>query len=210
MGGTFDPIHYGHLFLAEEARVRCGLREVIFFPNHQPAHKQGKQAFAAAETRYRLTEIAIADNLCFRASRIELDRLGPSYAFDTLRALQQEFGPDVELCFIVGADTIGEVLTWHRGAELFDLCRFIAGTRPGYSWDATRAAFTREQLAKIEFLEIPGLHISSRELRQRLAQGLPLRYLTPTAVIEEIQRWHLYSQTKEAIYLPEPKPSLGV
>ena len=192
MGGTFDPIHYGHLFLAEEARVRCDLHEVIFCPNHQPAHKQGKQAFAGAETRYRLTEIAIKDNPFFRVSRVELDRVGPSYAFDTLLTLQQGLGPQAELYFIVGADTIGEVLTWHRGAELFGLCRFIAGTRPGYSWDAARASFTGAQLAKIDFIEIPGLHIASRELRQRLGQGLPLRYLTPDAVIEEIQAQQLY------------------
>jgi nicotinate-nucleotide adenylyltransferase len=190
MGGTFDPIHYGHLFIAEEARVRCGLDEVLFFPNNQPAHREGKDAHADPETRFRLTELAIADNAHFRASRIELDRPGPSYAFDTLQQLRREC--DAELFYIVGADSINDVLTWYRGAELFDLCRFIAASRPEFDLEKAKAQLSPRQLERVIFLEVPGLHIASRELRRRVREGAPIRYLTPDAVIMEIEKRKLY------------------
>ncbi|MBV9469427.1 MAG: nicotinate-nucleotide adenylyltransferase [Abitibacteriaceae bacterium] len=200
MGGTFDPIHYGHLFLAEEARVRCRLDQVIFFPNHQPAHKQGKKAHLDPRTRYELTALAIRDNPYFQISRIEIDRSGPSYAFDTLHRFQDQFqaelGQEVELFYIVGADSMEEVLTWYRGAELFDLCRFIAGTRPGYSLEVARAQLTPQQAARVEWLEIPGLHIASSALRQRVQAGLPIRYLTPDAIVEEIVQRGLYRDSQ--------------
>lgn len=192
MGGTFDPIHYGHLFLAEEARVRCELGEVIFFPNNQPAHRQGKNAYADAATRLVLTELALRDNPHFQVSRVEIDRPGPSYAIDTVHHFQQQFGDSVELYFLVGADSIGEVLTWHRGPELFELCRFGAASRPGYDLDTARRTLTPAQQARVEWLELPGLHIASTELRRRVRAGLPIRYLTPEAVEHEIVRRRLY------------------
>lgn len=199
MGGTFDPIHYGHLFLAEEARVRCQLDQVIFFPNHQPAHKQGKRAHVDPATRFELTALGIKHNSHFQLSRIEIDRPGPSYAFDTLHRFQEQFqqelGKTVELFYIVGADSMEEVLTWYRGAELFELCGFIAGTRPGYSLEVARAQLTPQQLARVEWLEIPGLHIASSELRQRVQAGLPIRYLTPDIIVEEIVRRGLYRES---------------
>lgn len=192
MGGTFDPIHYGHLFLAEEARVRCDLSEVIFFPNNQPAHRQGKNAYADAATRLALTELAVADNPHFRVSRVEIDRPGPSYAIDTVQHFQRQFGDSVELYFLVGADSIGEVLTWHRGAELFELCRFVAASRPGYDLEAARSTLAPGQQARVEWLEMPGLHLASTELRWRVQAGLPIRYLVPDAVEHEIVRRRLY------------------
>ena len=190
MGGTFDPIHYGHLFIAEEARVRCGLDEVLFFPNNQPAHREGKDAHAEPETRFHLTGLALQGNEYFRASRIEIDRPGPSYAYDTLQLLQREC--DAELFYIVGADSINEVLTWHRGEELFELCRFIAASRPEFDLEKAKQKLTPQQLDRVIFLEMPGLHIASRDLRKRIREKAPVRYLTPDVVREEIERLNLY------------------
>ena len=162
MGGTFDPIHYGHLFIAEEARIACGLSEVIFFPNNQPAHIEGKSAAADAQTRFELTRCAIQDNPHFRVSRIEIDRPGKSYAFDTIQQFQRELGAGVELHFIVGADSINDILTWHRGTELFDLCRFVAASRPGNDLDAAKARLNEWQRSRVTWLEVPGLMIASR------------------------------------------------
>lgn len=194
MGGTFDPIHMGHLFIAEEARVRYGLQEVIFFPNNQPAHREGKSASADPETRFALTQLAIESNPHFRISRVELDRPGPSYAFDTLHRFRAELGESVELFYIVGADSINDVLTWYRGAELFDLCRFIALTRPHFDLEAARSELSAHQLERVEFLETVGLDIASRELRQRVRDGLPIRYLTPDVVEREVHRRGLYRE----------------
>lgn len=190
MGGTFDPIHFGHLFIAEEARVHCGLDEVLFFPNNQPAHREGKDAHADPETRFRLTELGVQDNPCFRASRIEIDRSGPSYAYDTLQQMRSEC--DAELFYIVGADSINDVLTWYRGAELFELCRFVATTRPEFDLNKARDNLSPQQLERVIFLEVPGLHIASRHLRRRIREGRPIRYLTPDVVREEIARLNLY------------------
>jgi nicotinate-nucleotide adenylyltransferase len=194
MGGTFDPIHFGHLFIAEEARVRCGLHEVIFVPNNQPAHREGKDAHLDPETRFELTRLAVDSNPHFRISRVEVDRVGRSYTFDTLRHFQSEFGDVVELFFIVGADSINDVLTWYRGAELFEMCRFVAATRPGYSLEAAKQKLSVQQLQRVEFLEVPGLHIASRDLRRRVCDGLPIRYLTPDVVEHAIHDRGLYRQ----------------
>jgi nicotinate-nucleotide adenylyltransferase len=192
MGGTFDPIHFGHLFIAEEARVRCDLDEVVFFPNNQPAHREGKSANADPETRFALTQLALEGNPHFCISRVELDRPGPSYAFDTLNILRDELGPQAELFFIVGADSIGDVLTWYRGSELFSMCRFVATTRPEYDLEAAKRTLSDEQRERVTFLEVPGLHIASRDLRQRVRQNLPIRYLTPDAVERAIHERGLY------------------
>lgn len=191
MGGTFDPIHFGHLFIAEEARVRCDLEEVVFFPNGTPAHAQGKQAQLSGETRLELTRLAIADNPHFRASRIEIERPGKSFAFDTIAQFQRELG-QVELFFIVGADSMEDILTWHRGAELFDWCRFVAASRPGYDLNRARERLTEAQIARVVWMDVPGLHIASRQLRARARGGQPIRYLLPDAVAQRIEELGLY------------------
>jgi len=192
MGGTFDPIHFGHLFIAEEARVRCDLKTVVFFPNRQPAHRDGKSACADPETRYALTQLGIRDNPHFEISRVELDRPGPSYAIDTVRQLQMEWGARAELFFIVGADSVGDILTWHRGAELFELCRFVAVTRPDFSLETARRGLSLAQLQRVTFLESIGLDIASRKIRQRVRDNLPIRYLMPDAVEQVIRERNLY------------------
>ena len=192
MGGTFDPIHFGHLFIAEAARDACDLDEVLFFPNNLPAHAQGKNTSANAEIRWELMLLGIAGNAHFRGSRIELERPGKSYAFDTIRQFQSELGADVELYFIIGADSMRDLLTWHRGPELFDLCRFVAASRPGFDAVAAIAALSDEQRARVIALEVPGLYISSTDLRARVQSEKTIRYLTPERVRERIEELNLY------------------
>ena len=192
MGGTFDPIHFGHLFIAEAAQDACDLDEVIFFPNNQPAHAQGKNASLDGETRWELMLLGIADNPKFRGSRIELERPGKSYAFDTIRQFQTELGADVELYFIIGADSMRDLMTWYRGAELFDLCCFIAATRPGFDAVAAVEALSETQRARVISLEVPGLHISSTDLRARVRDEKTIRYLTPEPVRKRIDEINLY------------------
>lgn len=191
MGGTFDPVHHGHLFIAEEARVRCGLEKVIFFPNHTPAHRQGKTASADAETRFAMMRQAIAGNDYFEASRIEIDRPGRSYAIETLDAFQKQM-PDAHLFYIVGADSIGEVLTWYQGEKLFEKCHFVAFSRPDYYLQSARAQLNEAQQARVIWMETVALDIASRDLRKRVQEGLPIRYLVPDVVAEEIHARGLY------------------
>jgi nicotinate-nucleotide adenylyltransferase len=191
MGGTFDPIHHGHLFIAEEAQVRCDLEKVIFFPNNKPAHREGKTAHAEPETRFELTKLAVDRNPCFEISRIEIDRPGPSYAIDTLDEFQKQM-PQAELFYIVGADSIGEVLTWYQAAKLFEKCQFIAFTRPDFDLEIAKQQLNEAQRARVIWLETVALDIASRDLRKRVQEGLPIRYLVPDAVEEEIRRRGLY------------------
>lgn len=192
MGGTFDPIHFGHLFIAEAARVACDLEEVIFFPNGTPAHAEGKTASLDGETRLELLEIAIASNRNFRASRLELNRPGKSFAYDSILEFQQELGADVELFFIVGADSMLDILTWHRGAELFELCRFVAASRPGFDLELAKTRLSAVQRERTVWLEVPGLYIASRDLRERVKNGEPIRYLVPEGVEKRIEELGLY------------------
>ncbi len=194
MGGTFDPIHFGHLFIAEAARIACDLDEVIFFPNGTPAHAEGKVAALDGETRFELLQIAIAGNPHFRASRLELERPGKSFAFDTIQQFARELGSETELFFIVGADSMNDILTWYRGAQLFGLCRFVAASRPGFPLEDAKIRLTALQNAQTTWLEVPGLHIASRELRARVQNDLPIRYLVPDAVAARISELKLYKE----------------
>lgn len=185
MGGTFDPIHLGHLFLAEEARQKCGLDKVWFVPNSQPAHIEGKTALATPETRAELVELAIADNPNFAVSRLEIERGGKSYAFDTIGELKSQTG--AQIFWILGADAIGEVLTWYRGAELFEMCRFIAASRPEFDLGEAKNRLGLDLASRVEWLEIPGLHIASREIRRRVLQRETIRYLVAESARQRIE-----------------------
>ena len=189
MGGTFDPPHYGHLFIAEAARLQWGLEKVLFFPNRIPAHRQGKSAHADPEERWEMTRAAIADNAGFEASRVELDRAGPSYAYDTINHFLAQ---GAEVFYIIGSDSLADLLTWHRGAELFELCHFIAAPRPGFAMDAGMQLLNEVQRAKVLLLEAPELEISSSDIRRRVSRGLPVRYLLPDAVERMMRLYHLY------------------
>jgi nicotinate-nucleotide adenylyltransferase len=190
MGGTFDPIHHGHLVAASEAQANFGLDEVVFVPTGQPWQKAHRRV-AAAEHRYLMTVIATAANPHFSVSRVDIDRGGPTYTVDTLRDLATEY-PDADLYFITGADALAEIFTWRDADDMFSMAHFIGCTRPGFSID--RAALPPE---KATLLEIPALAISSTECRDRRAAGKPVWYLVPDGVAQYIAKYDLYSHLAE-------------
>ena len=191
MGGTFNPIHIGHLVTAEEALVAFALREVVFVPAGQPWQKD-RADVAPAEDRYLMTVIATASNPHFRVSRMEIDREGPTYTIETLRRLKGELG-DVELYFITGADAILQILTWKDPEEVLTEARFIAATRPGYDLDRLEKELPEELEDRVHILEIPALAISSTDVRHRVRDGRPVRYLLPEGVARYIEKNGLYS-----------------
>jgi nicotinate-nucleotide adenylyltransferase len=193
MGGTFDPIHFGHLVAAEEARVRFSLGRIVFVPNADPPHKKAYPV-TPAERRHEMVVLATASNCHFEASRIELDRSGPSYSADTMRSFREQLGSQTKLYFITGVDAILEILNWHQPEQLAQLCEFIAVTRPGYQPQRLEAVLSRQFLARTHLLHIPGLAISSTELRQRAGAGESLRYLTPLPVVRYIAAHQLYQR----------------
>jgi len=191
MGGTFDPIHVGHLVAAEEARLRFRLARVIFVPNGRPPHKKQYEV-TPAQARYEMVVLGTASNPGFEVSRIELDRPGPSYAVDTVRQIDEQLGPDTTLHFITGADAMLEFTTWHQPARLAEMCQFIAVMRPGYDVQRLERALGPDLMARTRVLRIPGVDISSTELRRRAGSGESLRYLTPEPVVRYIESRHLY------------------
>jgi len=191
MGGTFDPIHHGHLFAAEEVGAHFGLSQVIFMPCRRPPHKPAG-AVSPAEHRYRMAALAVASNPRFAVSRLELERAGPSYTIETLRELRRQRGAALEIFFITGADAVLEIMTWREPDAVLDECRLVAVHRPGYDLDKLARVLGPERAAKVEPLAVKTLDISSTELRQRVAQGQSIRYLTPEAVSDYIQENGLY------------------
>lgn len=191
MGGTFDPIHHGHLVVAEEARERFGLERVIFVPNRQPPHKKDYQV-TDAEHRYNMCLLATADNPHFTVSREEIDRPGPSYTIDTIRAFRAQLGPETELYFITGADAVLEILTWRSPDAILSECHVVAAHRPGFDLSRLEPVLGRERAHKVQALAIPALDISSTDIRRRVAEGRSIRYLTPQAVEGYIHKMGLY------------------
>ncbi|MFS0705871.1 nicotinate-nucleotide adenylyltransferase [Cellulomonas sp. 179-A 9B4 NHS] len=185
MGGTFDPVHHGHLVAASEVAARFGLDEVVFVPTGQPSFKQDS-VVTEVEHRYLMTVIATASNPRFTVSRVDVDRAGLTYTVDTLRDLKAE-RPDADLYFITGADAIAQILTWKDAAELFDMARFVAVTRPGH---ALSVAGLPE--GRVDVLEIPALSISSTDVRARARAGEPVWYLVPDGVVQYIAKHRLY------------------
>jgi nicotinate-nucleotide adenylyltransferase len=185
MGGTFDPIHHGHLVAASEVRSRFGLDRVVFVPTGDPWQKT--RVVTAAEHRYLMTVVATASNPAFTVSRLDIDRPGPTYTVDTLRAMADVYGPDAELFFITGADALTQILSWHAVDELFDLAQFIGCTRPGHPLDITGLPADR-----VTLLEIPALSISSTDCRRRVSAGEPIWYLVPDGVVQYVTKEQLY------------------
>ncbi len=193
MGGTFDPIHYGHLVAAEEARWQFGLEKVIFIPAGHPPHKVSRKI---SEARHRLvmTRLAIESNPFFAASAIEIERPGLSYTIDTVRDMRNTY-PLADIYFITGADAVLEILSWKHIDELLDQCCFIAAKRPGYRLGRLKEklpGLRREQLKRITVIEVPALAISSTDIRQRVQTGRPIKYLLPEAVERYIREQGLY------------------
>lgn len=189
-GGTFDPIHYGHLFIAEEARVRFRLEKILFVPAGTPPHKKENE-LSPAKHRYAMTVIAIYGNPAFACTPIEIDRKGVSYTIDTLVQLRKEY-PEDEFFYITGIDAVCDIMTWHRHQEVMRMARFITAARPGYSLNRLRDRLPPDYLENILLLGTTMLDVSSTELRYRVRHNLPIRYLTPDGVIEYIRKHRLY------------------
>ena len=186
MGGTFDPVHHGHLVAASEVAHIFALDEVVFVPTGQPYQKDDRKV-SPAEDRYLMTVIATASNPRFSVSRVDIDRPGPTYTIDTLRDLHEANGPDAALYFITGADALENILTWHDVDTLFSLAHFVGCTRPGHR--LTGAGLPD---GKVSLVEIPALAISSSECRARVAADEPVWYLVPDGVVQYIAKRHLY------------------
>ena len=189
MGGTFDPIHHGHLVAASEVADRFNLDEVIFVPTGQPWQKEGK-TISPAEDRYLMTVIATAANPRFSVSRVDIDRDGPTYTIDTLRDLREQF-PDEELYFITGADALASIMSWHDWEEMFQLAEFVGVTRPGY--DLREDMLPADIQERVHLVEIPAMAISSTDCRERAAEGRPVWYLVPDGVVQYITKNALYA-----------------
>jgi nicotinate-nucleotide adenylyltransferase len=185
MGGTFDPIHHGHLVAASEVAALYRLDEVIFVPTGKPWQKAGEKV-SPAEHRYLMTVIATASNPHFWVSRVDVDRRGPTYTIDTLRDLATQ-SPGAELYFITGADALSQISSWKDADELFRLAHFIGVTRPGY--DLSDAHLPEDS---VSLLEVPAMAISSSGCRERVRVGLPVWYLVPDGVVQYINKHRLY------------------
>ena len=192
MGGTFDPIHHGHLVAASEVQAWFDLDEVVFVPTGQPWQKASREV-SAPEDRYLMTVIATASNPRFWVSRVDVDRKGPTYTIDTLRDLRTEL-PDAELYFITGADALGDIFTWRDADELFELAHFVGCTRPGYEMDLSTLKDIPSD--RVTIVEIPALAISSTDCRKRTAAGEPVWYLVPDGVVQYIKKYALYEPNK--------------
>jgi nicotinate-nucleotide adenylyltransferase len=186
MGGTFDPIHHGHLVAASEVGHFFSLDEVIFVPTGQPWQKEGRQV-SPSEDRYLMTVIATASNPRFSVSRVDIDRPGPTYTIDTLRDLHAVRRPDAEFFFITGADALEQMMTWQDADELFKLAHFVGCTRPGHRLSGAGLPDDR-----VSLIEIPALAISSTTCRQRVAAGEPIWYLVPDGIVQYISKRALY------------------
>jgi nicotinate-nucleotide adenylyltransferase len=196
LGGTFDPIHYGHLVIAEEVRYVLHLDEMVFIPTGQPPHKPGR-IVTAAQYRVAMLELAIASNPHFAISLIDVERSGPSYTVDTLRQLRKEWGTNTALYFVIGWDSLQELHTWHDSAGLLEqLTYLVAVRRPGYVEEPGYNELLEAQLPGIQqrllVIPAPQLDISATDLRQRVAEGRPIKYQTPEAVEQYIAQHGLY------------------
>jgi nicotinate-nucleotide adenylyltransferase len=186
MGGTFDPIHHGHLVAASEVESLFGLDEVIFVPTGEPWQKSERRV-SPAEHRYLMTVIATASNPRFWVSRVDIDRTGPTYTIDTIQDIAAQ-RPGAELFFITGADALGQILSWKDAAAALELARFIGVTRPGYE-------LSDEHLPtdSVTMLDVPAMAISSSDCRARVAAGRPVWYLVPDGVVQYINKHDLYA-----------------
>ncbi|HEV7710680.1 MAG TPA: nicotinate-nucleotide adenylyltransferase [Asanoa sp.] len=186
MGGTFDPIHHGHLIAASEVADNFALDEVVFVPTGRPWQKEAREV-SPAEDRYLMTVIATASNPRFHVSRVDIDRDGPTYTVDTLRDIRSMYGPKTQLFFITGADALERILSWKDTDQMFELAHFVAVTRPGFT--LSKAHLPADAVSMIQ---VPAMAISSTDCRARVASGKPVWYLVPDGVVQYIAKRHLY------------------
>ncbi len=192
LGGTFDPVHIGHLVVAEEARTKLGLSEVLFVPAGQPWLKQDRD-IAPAIHRVEMVRRAIADNPYFTISTLEVDRPSPSYTVDTLTVLQKQLGSKASLFFILGRDTLGDLPFWEEPRKVVELCRLVVPPRLGSRDLRHLEEAIPGLLERVIQLDMPVIGISSSQIRQRIARGLSIRYLVPAGVEEYITEQRIYS-----------------
>ena len=189
MGGTFDPIHVGHLMIAEAVWDEYKLEKVLFIPSANPPHKH--DVMTSARHRFNMTLLATCSNPHFEVSSIEMDRTGPSYTIDTIKALKKIYGDDTDFYFIIGADCIHELPSWHKIDELLKICKFIATKRPSYKLDLSIIAKEFSDY-NIQLLETPELEISSTDIRQKKKKGYSIQYITTEQVQQYIRKEELY------------------
>lgn len=187
MGGTFNPIHYGHLISAEQVRVGLGYDKILFVPSARPPHKSLPD-MVSAEHRYQMVLLATADNSYFEVSRIELEREGPSYTIQTIKTLRKMYGTSTNLAWIIGADSLIEYKIWKDFDEVLEQCTMIATTRPNY--DLQRVPL--EIRSRVKTYKITGIDISATEIRKRIQSNVSIRYLVPDAVDSYINEHKLY------------------
>lgn len=192
-GGTFDPIHLGHLVVADEIRARCGLDKVVLAPSACPPHKV-EACVASAQDRTAMVRLAIRGHSCFALSTIELDREGPSYTVDTLRALRSVWGPGTQIFFIIGQDNVAEIASWRAPEEILRLCTVTVASRPGTPAKPIDPALAQ----RMTFVPVPPIEVSSTDIRRRIRCGEPFRYLVPPAVGAYILRHGLYRAAQGA------------
>jgi len=191
IGGTFDPVHIGHLIIAEEARLRFALDQVVFVPAAAPPHKH-RADISPPEERYAMVLLATASNPHFGLSRTELERTGPSYTIDTVREFRRQYGAGAELYFLTGADQVLDLLTWREPEAILRECRIIAAARPGYDLSQLRTTLPAHLLQAIDILPVPQVDVSSSEIRRRVRAGMPVTYLVPDPVEAYIRKRRLY------------------
>jgi nicotinate-nucleotide adenylyltransferase len=199
MGGTFDPVHHGHLVAASEVQAWFGLDEVVFVPTGQPWQKSARRV-SPGEHRYLMTVIATASNPRFSVSRVDVDRGGPTYTIDTLRDLRAR-RPEDEFFFITGADALAQILTWRDHGEMFELACFVGCTRPGHRLEPDILAGLPAD--RLTLVEIPALAISSTDCRERVVRGEPVWYLVPDGVVQYIAKHGLYREAVADLPLRE-------
>jgi nicotinate-nucleotide adenylyltransferase len=197
-GGSFNPIHNGHLIIARAIAERLRLERVILLPSKRPPHKQ---AVPLLDPRHRaeMVRLAIQDEALFELSDFDMTREGPSYTIDTVAHFHEELSPDVELHWIIGADSLAELSTWHRASELVDSCRIITAVRPGSAdidWQELGTLLTEEQIARLKagVVQSPMIDISSTDIRERVRQGQSVRYLVPDQVWKYLDKNGLYQK----------------
>jgi nicotinate-nucleotide adenylyltransferase len=196
LGGTFDPVHYGHLVIAEEVFATLQLSEIVFVPAGEPPHKTSVD-ITAAEHRLKMLELAIASNPHFTISKVDLDRPGPSYTVDMLQLLGKQWGEQTAISFIIGSDSLEELLGWHNPSGILEqLTHLVAVKRPGYS--ESEAYYNRLETRlpgikqRLLVVDTPQFDISATDLRQRVAEGRPIKYQTPESVESYIVQYGLY------------------
>ena len=191
LGGTFDPLHWAHLVIAEEARARFGLDKVLFVPAGQPPHK-ADYTVSDPEHRYAMALLGTSTNPAFQVSRIEIERAGPSYSVDTVRQLREMHAPDVEIHLIIGADEALDIPNWHEAESLLDMVRLVVAPRPGSDLAELKSRLPSRFYTAMQFLPMLPIDISGTELRARIASGKSVRYLVPDSVEVYIRKHGLY------------------